>query len=102
MESPAPAPANELLITMAKGEVAVQAIAAQLMAGRRLGGQGKCVGFEKAAEIWNVKDWNEQRPGAEGIPCGTGLFFVPAIRVATLCDFFRLRQLYARHKKRPL
>ena len=46
---------TELLIAMAKGEVDARAIAAQLMADRGLDGQGKWVGFEKAAKVWKVK-----------------------------------------------
>lgn len=43
---------TELLQAMAKGEVDVQAVAAQLMAGRGLDREGKWVGFERAAKEW--------------------------------------------------
>lgn len=43
---------TELLNAMAKGDVDTQAIAAQLMASRGLDREGKWVGFEKAAVVW--------------------------------------------------
>lgn len=46
---------TELLNAMAKGEVDSQVIAARLMADRGLDRNGKWVGFEKAAVIWNVE-----------------------------------------------
>lgn len=45
---------TELLLAMAKGEVDIQAIAAQLIADRGLDEKGKWVGFDKAAEIWRT------------------------------------------------
>tara|TARA_Y100001951_G_scaffold70727_1_gene57604 strand:+ start:4105 stop:4278 length:174 start_codon:yes stop_codon:yes gene_type:complete len=46
---------TELLKAMAKGEVDVQAVAVQLMAGRGLDREGKWVGFERAAEEWGPR-----------------------------------------------
>lgn len=43
---------TELLLTMAKGEVDVQAISARLMADRGLDKHGRWVGFNEAAAIW--------------------------------------------------
>lgn len=47
---------TELLISMAKGEVDTQAIAAQLMAERGLDRRGKWVGFDKATKAWAAQE----------------------------------------------
>lgn len=43
---------TELLLAMAKGEVDVEAIAAQLVAERGMNQDGKWVGFDVAEKIW--------------------------------------------------
>lgn len=46
---------TDLLGSMARGEIDVQAVAARLMADRGLDQQGKWVGFPQAAAIWGIK-----------------------------------------------